>query len=175
MRRLKGNGSLLKEILKREVLMSADKHLEDHDLTAAGTFDGIETEGTKKRSTPFVDGEEEVVFFRRNGADQRVINRKVSGVNAIVPDHLKMFVRDMTDETGDERKDGDGLGHGLIIFVTFIVKGDIVTVIGIDTGSGDGRTAQITADVFDDFVGFAGRRFGTDVKAVHFCAVEFCL
>ena len=50
--------------------------------------------------------------------------------------------------------------------MAFVVKSDIVTVIVINTRSGDNRTTKISADIFDNIFRVGKRGFSVNIKAV---------
>lgn len=52
----------------------------------------------------------------------------------------------------------------LFVFMPVIVKCDGFTIIVINTGSSDNRTAKITANVVDGRSGVAFSRFGIDIE-----------
>ena len=50
--------------------------------------------------------------------------------------------------------------------MSVVVKSNILTVVTINAGSGDNRSAQISADVFDDLFVVGESGFSVDIKAV---------
>ena len=47
-----------------------------------------------------------------------------------------------------------------------VMEGDIFTIVGVNAGGGDNRSAEIAADVLHNAVSVAKIRFGVDVKAL---------
>ena len=86
------------------------------------------------------------------------------GVDTVVTQHFKMFFRDMDNKPFDEIEGRDALFDGLIIFVPGVMERDIFHVVFINTGSGDNRTSQIPADVFNGDIRSTKVRFSPDIK-----------
>ena len=107
-----------------------------------------------------------MVFFPGNGPAEFFINLPVPGINAAIADHLKMFFRDMTDQTLYKFHDRDSLFHILIIFMAIVMEGNEVSIIVVNAGSSDHRTAEIAADIFDSSFRVTVIGFGIDIEAV---------
>lgn len=75
------------------------------------------------------------------------INLPVSGIDAAITDHLVMLFRDVPDEPLYELHNRDSFFHIFVILMTVVMESDKITVIAVNTGSGDNRAAEITADV----------------------------
>lgn len=50
--------------------------------------------------------------------------------------------------------------------MAIIMKGNRLAIIGVDTGSGDDRTPEITADIFGNLMRIADIGFGINIKAL---------
>ena len=83
-----------------------------------------------------------------------------------------MFFRDVPYQPFDEFHDRHTLRHQDIILMTVVVESHEVTVIGIDTGGGDHRSSQISADVFNDDFRVAYVGLGIDIETVLVVAVD---
>lgn len=77
-----------------------------------------------------------------------------------------MFLRDMLDEAFHELKSRNGFDDEFLITVAVVVEGDMITVIGINSFGGDGRSAEISADVGRDLFHVTLIRLSIDVEAV---------
>ena len=62
--------------------------------------------------------------------------------------------------------DRDGFFNVNVIFMSIVVEGDKVTIIFINTGSGDDRAAKITANVFGDYLWIAFIGFCVDIETL---------
>ena len=89
-------------------------------------------------------------FLRGDSPEEFLVDLPVTCIKAAVADHFEMLFGDMADEAFDEIHGRDSLLHILPIFMAVIMEGDKVTVIAVNTGSGDDRAAQIAADIFKD-------------------------
>ena len=75
------------------------------------------------------------------------VNFTVPRIETIVADHFKMFFRYMLNQPFNKGNGGNGLDDIFIIFMTVVVKGNQITVIRINAGSSDNRSAKVTTDV----------------------------
>ena len=78
----------------------------------------------------------------------------------------------MADQALDEVKSRDRFFDIFVIFMAIIVEGYEITVITIDPGCCDHRTAKISADIFDDIFWITFVWFGINIKAVFMVAVD---
>ena len=106
-----------------------------------------------------------MVLFPGNGPAEFFVDLPVPGINAAIADHLKMFFRDMADQTLYKLHDRDGLFHICIILMAVVMEGNEVTIIFVNAGSCDHRTAEIAADILDSSFGVTGIGFGIDIEA----------
>ena len=77
----------------------------------------------------------------------------------------------MADQTLYKFHDRDGLFHILIIFMAIVMEGNEVTIIFVNAGSCDHRTAKIAADILDNSFRVTVIGFGIDIEAVFMLAV----
>lgn len=124
------------------------------------------TKGRKDGGTPLVKTPVNMVLFPGNDPAEFFVDLPVSGINAAIADHLKMFFRDMADQTLYKLHDRDGLFHILIIFMAIVMEGNEVTIIVVNAGSSDDRTAEIASDILDSSFRVTGIGFGIDIEAV---------
>ena len=75
------------------------------------------------------------------------VNLTVSGIKTTIADHFEMFFRYMLNQPFNKGNGGNGLDDIFIIFMTVVVKGNQITVIRINAGSSDNRSAKVTTDV----------------------------
>ena len=87
------------------------------------------------------------------------------GVDAIVSEHLKVFLEYMYNQSFDEIKSGNTFFNGFIVLVSCVMKSNIIAVIFINTRGGDNGTTKVSADVFDGDIRSTKVRFGTDIEA----------
>ena len=99
----------------------------------------------------------------------------VFGIKAIIADHFKMFVRNMADKPLDKVHGGKGFMNKNAVFVAVVMKGDGLAIIGVNTGSGDDRTPEITADIFGNLMRIADTGFGINIKTLLVFAITFRL
>ena len=119
-----------------------------HGAVAFGTKDRIITKGTENRKSPLVKGSKNSSFIRLNNSPQCFVNPlHGKGINTVITDHFEMLLWDMLDEAFHELKCRNGFDDEFLITVTVVVEGDMITVIGINSFGGDGRSAEISANI----------------------------
>lgn len=94
------------------------------------------------------------------------------GIEAVITYHLEIPVRDMLDEQGDKIHDRDGFTDKGVVLMPVIVEGDGRAIIGINPFEGDGRPAEVTANVFSDNACIAKVRFRVNIETVFVLAVN---
>ena len=77
-----------------------------------------------------------------------------------------MFFRNVTDQSFDEIHNRESFFHICVIFMAVVVKCNRISVIVVNPGCGDYRSAKIAADVFGNGFGIAKIGFGIDIEAV---------
>lgn len=87
-------------------------------------------------------------------------------IQTAIADYFKMFFRDVADETFYEIHNRQSFFHILFIFVTVIVESNGISVIPVNRGSGNYRSAKIAADVFSHYFGSAEIWFCIDIEVV---------
>ncbi len=82
----------------------------------------------------------------------------------------------MLDKQGDKVQYRERFFHIGIVFVLIVVEGHVITIIGINAGSGNDRTAEITADIFYNSIRVAEIWFGIDIETIFIFFVNgsFC-
>ncbi len=111
------------------------------------------------------------------GFVQFLIRIQVSCIDTVITDHLKVFFRDMSDQTADKVHDGDCLLNVFFVLMPVVIKGDILSVIVQDALCRDHRTAKISADILKDFGRFTFFGFCIYVESVLMVPINssFCL
>ena len=85
-------------------------------------------------------------------------------IDTVITQHFKVLFGDVNNESFDEVHSRDAFRNRKVIFVPGIVESHEVSVIVINTGSGNDRTAQISADVFDGNIGSAEIGFCSHIE-----------
>ena len=109
-----------------------------------------------------VDG----MLFPGDGPAELFVKLPASSINTAIADHLKMFFRDMPDQTLNKLHDRDGLFHIFIILMPVVVESDQIAVIPVNAGSGDHRPAKIAPDILDSSFRVTGIGSGIDIEAI---------
>ena len=106
-----------------------------------------------------------------------LVDLTVPCIQAIVPCHLEIFIRDVLYEQLDKINRRKGFSDERIVFVFVVMKSNHIPIVSIDPGKGDHRPAQITADIFDDRIRIAEVWLCVNIKGVFVFAVyfRFCL
>lgn len=87
-------------------------------------------------------------------------------IKPIIANHLKMFLRDMANQSGNKIQNGNSFNHELTILVAVVMKGNQRPIVRINTRGSNDRSAKITADIFDGMVSGTGMGFSSDIKAI---------
>lgn len=97
----------------------------------------------------FMDGKVELILFDM-----------FSGIETIIADLFEMLFRDMLYQPVDEVHGRQGSFHIFVILMTVVMKGNCVIfgIVFINTGSGNNRSSEIAANVFDNLSGIAAVR-----------------
>lgn len=91
--------------------------------------------------TPPIQREKETMLRGVDSSNKTVIGLAVSGINAVVANHLKMLFGDMTDKPLDEMHSRNCLVNQLVVFVSVVMEGNKLTVIGVDSRGSNNRSA----------------------------------
>ena len=79
----------------------------------------------------------------------------------------------MTDQACYEIHGRNSLNDIFVIFMPVVVESDIFSIIFVDPGSGNDRTAKVAADVFDDGIGISFVRFGINIETMFMIRIAF--
>ena len=102
-----------------------------------------------------------------------IINFTVSGIKPIVAGHFEILFRDVLNKQFDKINGRNSFPHKGIIFVFIVMKSYIFAIIGINSGKGNDRASQITADIFDNGIRVTKIGFGINIKAILIFFVDF--
>ena len=94
-------------------------------------------------------------------------------IDSVITKHFKVLFRDMYNQSFYEIKSRNTFGDSLIIFVSGVMKSNIISVIVIDARSCNYRSAKISADVFDGNIRFTKIRLSTNVETIGMFRVHF--
>ena len=94
-------------------------------------------------------------------------------INPIITEHLEMFFWYVDNEAFDEIHCRDTFRYGLMILMSGVMKGNKVAIIIVDAGSGDDRSAQVSADVLDGNIRGTEIRFSPDIETIWIFPVKF--
>ena len=84
-----------------------------------------------------------------------------------------MFFGDVYNQFLDEVQSRDGFSNCFVVFVSGVMKGYIFAVIIINTGCGDNRSAEVSADVFNGDIRSAEIWLCTNIKRMSVFGVHF--
>ena len=93
-------------------------------------------------------------------------------IEPIITCHFEMFFRYVLNKQGNKVHYRNCFFHIGVIFVLIVMEGHVFPIIGINTGSGDNRAAEVTADVFYNSVGVTEVWFCIDIKTVFIFSVN---
>ena len=123
-------------------------------------------ESKEDTGAPLMQACAETTLLRGDRPEEFLVDLPVPCIKAAVADHFEMLFGDMADEAFDEIHGRDSLLHISPIFMAVIMEGDKVTVIAVNTGSGDDRAAKIAADIFNDRFRAADIRLCINIEAM---------
>lgn len=97
----------------------------------------------------------------------------MSGIDAVVTQHFKLFFRDVSDKPYDEIHDRNTFCNSFVVFVSGVMEGYIFTIVVVNARRSNHRTAKISADILDSDGRSTKVRLGTDIKAIRMVSVNF--
>lgn len=116
---------------------------------------------------------EDTMLAFGDGPMETGIDLAMPCIQAAVADHLKVLLRDVTNEPFYEINGRDSFLYVFVIFMTIVMEGDRITVIVINSGSSNNGTAKITADIFDNCSRVTKHWFGINIEPLFMVAVTF--
>ena len=84
-----------------------------------------------------------------------------------------MFFRDVDNQFLDEVQSRNSFSNSFVVFVSGVMKGYIFTVIIINMGCGNNRSAKISADIFNSDIRSAEIWLCTNIKRMSVFGVHF--
>ena len=109
---------------------------------------------------------QETLFFSRNTFTEILFLLMMFCVYPIVAKHFEMFFRDVDNQFLDEVQSRNSFSNSFVVFVSGVMKGYIFTVIIINTGCGNNRSAEVSADVFNGDIRSAETWLCTNIKTI---------
>jgi len=113
---------------------------------------------------PAIEGTEDFAFAGVNRIAKVRHLGMVFGINPIIADHFKMLAGNMADEPLDQVHGRNGFVDQEAILMAVVMKSDRLTIIGVNPGSGNDRTTEVTADIVGNLMGITDIGFGIDIK-----------
>ena len=117
-----------------------------------------------------------ISFFRRNRSTDPLVGVSVSGIDAIIANHFEVFFRDMSHKAFSEFYGRNGFINKFVIFVTVVMEGNstIDSIIIVDTGCSNDRTAKITPNVAQYLTILALMRFHINIEPFAGRIINLC-
>ena len=84
-----------------------------------------------------------------------------------------MFFRDVLDQSGYEFHNGDRLYYESAVLMPVVVESYILTIIVVNAGSGNDRTAEITTDIFGNNFRVTFVWLSVDIKPIFMIKIAF--
>ena len=109
---------------------------------------------------------QETLFFGRNTFTEILFLFMMFCIYPIVAEHFEMFFGDVYNQFLDEVQSRDGFSNRFVVLVSGVMKGYIFAVIIINTGCGNNRSAEVSADVFNGDIRSAETWLCTNIKTI---------
>ena len=156
------------KILQRNFMVIIKDIQNVHSFTAVRTLNRVISEKQENGSPPLVEGFKVFVLLLRPHMDEVIVRLAVSGIYAIVADHLEMFFRDMLHEKRNKFHSRDSLLYISIILMSVVMKSDSIVdlVVIVDAFSSDDGSAKIAADVVGESFNICKSRFCIDIETL---------
>ena len=133
----------------------------------------IITERRENGGSPLIETAINMVLASENGPMEFGVNFTMPGIKSAISNHFKMFFRDVTNQPLNEFHSRNGFFNVFFIFMAVVMKGNHFAVIFINSGSGNNRAAQVTADIFDDCLRITDIWFCENIKPFFVIRVTF--
>lgn len=157
-----GRIGILQILMKKRSMVVVDLQ-NTHGMTA-GTKEGVKAKRECNGIAPAIEGAEDFAFAGVNRIAKVRHLGMGFGINLIIADHFKMLVGNMTDEPLDKVHGGKGFMDKNAVFMTVVMKSDRLAIIGVDAGSGNDGTTEVTADIVGNLVGITDIGFGININ-----------
>ena len=126
----------------------------------------------KDRISPPIKGKEYFVLFPGDCSVKRLVRFTMSGIYAVITNHLEMFFRDMLSKSCHEIKNRESFSDQFFVFMTIIVKSNKFTVVRINTRSCNDWSAKITANLLNHMRGVAFIGHSSNIKTIFMFGVD---
>lgn len=97
---------------------------------------------------------------------QFIVNITMPGVKPTVPCHLEIFFGDMLDKQFYKINGWKSFFNKNVVLMSVVMESHVITVIGINSGKSNNRTAKVTADVLDNGFRITEIRFCINIKSI---------
>ena len=101
----------------------------------------------------------------RNGFMKFFINVTMTCIKTAIAYHFEVLFRYVLNKTLNKIHDSQGFFDIFIIFMAVVVKSNVFTVIFVNTGGCNYRSAKITANIFDNGTWIAPVGLGINIEA----------
>ena len=116
-------------------------------MPAVGTFKRIISERCQNGSSPLSKAKEELFLLPGNSPMKPLILLAVSGIKPTISNHLEMLFGYVANQAFDKVNSRNRFDDIFIIFVAVVMKSNRISIIRVDSGCGDHRPSEITADI----------------------------
>ena len=118
-----------------------------HFMPTVGTFKRIIPKRCQNGSSPLSEAEEESLLLHGNSPMKPFILFAVSGIKPTIPDHLEMLFGYVPDQTFNEVNGRNCFNNIFIILMAVVMESNRIPIVRVDSGCGDHRPSEITADI----------------------------
>ena len=129
----------------------------------------------KNGYAPQVETKINTVLFFGYSTIKFFIAFAMAGIDAIITHHFEMFFRYVLNKTLNEFKSGNGFYNKFFVFVAVVMKGDIFTIIFVDSFRSYNRSAKVTTNVIGDLFRVALVWLSINIKTIFMVAINHCL
>ena len=119
-----------------------------HSMSTVGTFKRIIPKRCQNGISPLSETAEESPFLHGNSPMKPFILFAVSGIKPTIPDHLEVLFGYVADQTFDEVDCWNCFNNIFIILMAVVMEGNRIPIVRVDSGCGDYRPSEVTADIF---------------------------
>lgn len=131
-------------------------------MLAVRAYQGVIPKRRQNSSSPQIKAAVDMMFVPGDGTTEFGINFSVTCINPTIPNHFKMFFRDVANETLDEFYGRNRFFYVLFILMPVVMESDHFSIIFINSGCSYNRAPEIFDYSFR--VTFIG--FGINIEAL---------
>lgn len=129
-------------------------------------YQGVIPKRRQNSSSPLIKAAVDMMFVPGNGTTEFGINFSVTCINPTIPNHFKMFFRDVANETLDEFHGRNRFFYVLFILMPVVMESDHFSIIFINSGCSYNRATEIAPDIFDYSFRVTFIGFGINIEAL---------